>query len=445
MRLFKSPLYIFLAALLMSSIISGCGGGERHSGTAPAPDVVTADCSTCHNTDIAATHDDTSTATQLTGYVLNAAVSWAPDGTGYVTKGSAKQCAASCHDYHNTDMKINRQASKAGHEDVTAGAFTHSFSDSNAKCLRCHSGIGYASYVDSSNGTFPNWQTAPAQGIKTYPITCNACHDATGYPSAANKRLRKTGSVTLTNSTYFYEEETLNVGNSATCLICHQGTESGLSLYQTMISKGVDPYNVADQDLSGSAVSPHYFQAGAMLFSVKGYEFKYINGIENLNKYSKSSGSTHQIVSCTGCHMANSSDENFGGHTFKVDMSICQGCHLDTTIFEARRAAIEELKAVVKTKLENQGIYYYSIGSRGSYFFTAKFDPTPGAGNVGITTWKESQIEAAYNLMFVDKEPEAYIHNFSYAAQLLWDSCKALGVTPTVARPSGDRTAKDYR
>ncbi len=441
MRVFKSPLYIFLAALLMSSIFSGCGGGEGPSRTAPI--VETADCPACHNSDIAATHDDTSTATQLTGYVLNAAVSWAPDGMGYVTKGSAKQCSASCHDYHNTDMKINRQASEGGHQDITAGAFTHSFSISSAKCLRCHSGIGYASYVDASNGTYPNWQTAPAQDIKTYPITCNACHDAAGYPSTANKRLRKTGSVTLTNSTYFDQEETLNVGNSAACLICHQGTESGLSLYKTMISKGVDPYNVTDQDVSGSAVSPHYFQAGAMLFSVKGYEFKYINGIENLNKYSKSSGSTHQIVSCTGCHMANSSDENFGGHSFKVDMTICQGCHLDTTFFEARRTAIEELKALVKTELESQGIYYYSTGSRGNYFFIESGPPS--ATNTAATMWKESQFEAAYNLLFVDKEPAAYIHNFSYAAQLLWDSCKALGVTPAVGRPSGDRTAKDYR
>lgn len=180
-----------------------------------------------------------------------------------------------------------------------------------------------------------------------------------------------------------------------------------------------------------------------MLYSVKGYEFKYINGTENLNKYSKSSGSTHQIVSCTGCHMENSINENFGGHTFKVDMSICQGCHLDTTIFEARRATIEELKALVKTKLESQGIYYYPAGSRGNYFFIASGPPS--ATNTAANTWKESQYEAAYNLMFVDKEPAAHIHNFKYAAQLLWDSCKALGVTPAVGRPSGDRTAKDYR
>lgn len=106
--------------------------------------------------------------------------------------------------------------------------------------------------------------------------------------------------------------------------------------------------------------------------------------------------------------MANSSDENFGDHTFKVDMSICQGCHLDTTIFEARRATIEELKACVQTELENQGIYYYSTGDKGNYFFIASGPHS--ATNTAANTWKESQYEAAFNLMFVDKEPEAYIH-----------------------------------
>lgn len=436
-------LYFLPCISLFISFFSGCGGGERYVETGSVPIIVSENCSACHGTDIANTHyDDLSTTTQIEGYVLDSAISWAPEGMGYVTKSSEKACSASCHDYHNGDMNINRQLSKSGHEDITAGAFTHSFSPSNSKCLRCHSGIGFASYVDSSNGTYPDWQTAPTSEFKTHHITCNACHDATGYPSAANNKLRKTGSVILTNSTYFDQEETLNVGNSASCLICHQGTESGLSLYKTMKSKGVDPYDSTDGDLSSSAVGPHYHQAGAVLYSVKGYEFKFINGTENLSKYSKSSGSTHQIINCTGCHMANSSDENFGGHSFKVDMSICQGCHLDTTIFEARRATIEELKTLVKTKLESQGIYYYPAGSRGNYFFIASGPPS--ATNTATNTWKESQFEAAYNLLLVDKEPAAYIHNFKYAAQLLWDSCTALGVTSSVERPSGDRTAKDY-
>src|SRR4030042_1301836 len=244
MRTFRGFLYFLPCISLFISFFSGCGGGEGYVETASVPIIVSENCSACHGTEIADTHyDDLSTTTQIEGYVLDSAISWAPEGMGYVTKSSEKACSASCHDYHNGDMKINRQASNSGHEDVTAGAFTHSFSSSNNMCLRCHSGIGFASYVDSSNGTFPNWQTAPTSELKTHHITCNACHDATGYPSAANKKLRKTGSVILTNSTYFDQEETLNVGNSATCLICHQGTESGLSLYKTMKSKGVDPYD----------------------------------------------------------------------------------------------------------------------------------------------------------------------------------------------------------
>lgn len=474
--------YIIPYMLLCGLIFSGCGGGESYTETAQ-PIVVSADCLACHGTAIADTHydDAVTTPTHLEGYVLDNAVSWAPEGRGYVLRTGAGACSASCHNYHSGDMSINREWYKSGHADVSSAAFIYNFAarSTNGPCLRCHSGIGHASYVDPTNGTHPAWQTAPTitTEFKTHHITCNACHDALVYPTDGNKRLRKTGSVKLTSgsSATFVQDKTLDVGNSASCFLCHQGTESGWSLYKKMISKDsvedsgdkIDPYDGSDETLYGSntATNPHYMQAGAMLFSVKGYEFKYFDrpGPQILNPNGYSNGNTfHQGTNCTGCHMANSSDEDLGGHTFKVsygakkNIAICQGCHPGLADFETFhiydrdmdgdgtseniKDEIEGLKNNLINALASESPPIYYNPAKYPYFFNDL------AYSSNKTTWKESQYEAAFNLMFVDKEPGAYFHNFKYAAQLLWDSHKALGVTPPGLRPSSsdDRPATTY-
>lgn len=477
-RIFR---YIILSAFLF---IIGCGGGEEYVETGSSTTKTSEDCVECHGTtqstasidaiksDIVDTHYDnwrldptgnwftTGATTQIEGYVLDNAVSWAADGMGYVTKANPNQCAASCHDYHNTHedidlMEIDGQWYSSGHANIYATAFT--YNHISGSCIRCHSGIGYAQYVDPSNTIYPNW-TAWATNAAAHHITCNACHDAQGYPTKDNQRLRKTGSVKLVSgsSTTYVVDSTLDAGASATCITCHQGRESGGSVYkkfQSWTSPGpIDAYDYWGTISNFSFINPHYMPAGAVVFGLKGFEY---------SSMTYTAGNAfHQTMLCTGCHMANLSSENMGGHTMRPATSVCEECHGSVKSFEEIGAfrdmdgdgvlgrpmtEIDGLKTKIEDYLKSQGIYYDSINY--PYFWndpTCRTNSNPDCRN---KTWTVGQLEAAFNFQFVNKEGGAYVHNFRYAVQLLRDSYeKMTGTTLAGSRPStgDDRPATVY-
>jgi len=454
MRTSKGFNYVLPVILLYILFLFGCGGGDAYKETKP-PVIIPQPCSQCHDIDILDTHFDLEATVPLEGYLLNRELSWAPEGMGYILRTNENACSASCHDYHDGDAS-HRQWYASGHADLNSEAFTHDFT--NGACLRCHSGIGFASYVDISNAVYPDW-ASPTEELYAYYITCNACHDAVSYPTPEQKRLRKTGNVILTSGSLstFVQDARLDVGDSASCFVCHEGRESGWSLFKTMRSKGVDPYDGNDSTITDTNfVNVHYLPAGAMLFSSKGYEFR--------GKTYSGGNVLHQLRSCAGCHMAESVDDDLGEHTFRVshdgkeNVATCQECHPGLTDFGTFRLydrdmdgdgwagtikeEIEGLKALIIEELEKAEIYYNP--DQHPYFFTV---PPPQTGTDQVTTWKESQHEAAFNLQFVHKEPGAYIHNFRYAVQLLRDSYEALtGIVLPGIRPSSgdDRPAKDY-
>ncbi|MEW6052641.1 MAG: hypothetical protein AB1552_02475 [Nitrospirota bacterium] len=456
MRVYKSPLPVILGMLLIASCFFACGGGEGRSPGTPVPVVIVPECSHCHGKDTADSHYDAKSTKPLEGYVFDTAVAWAPEGMGYVLRTGENACAASCHSYHDGDISINNKWRTSGHADLRSDSFAYDFSDGS--CLRCHSGVGFASYVDATNPEYPAW-IPPSKEIYPHFITCNACHDGEGYPTAKDKRLRKTGSVVLTsgNAATFVQDALLDVGDSASCVVCHQGMESGWSLFRTMQSKGVDPYDGKDEVMTGiSFVNAHYAAAASMLFSRKGYEF-------SSRTYSKGL-LLHQLPLCTGCHMAPAESQDLGGHSFNMrrngymNVAACQSCHPGLTDFgtffiyerdmdgdgmkESIKDEIEGLKELLIGELENAGIYYNPHVY--PYFFKV---PAPQIYPNRVTIWKESQLEAAFNLDFVAKEPGAYIHNFRYAVQLLRDSYEALtGRALAGIRPSSsdDRPAAVY-
>jgi hypothetical protein len=454
MRTSRGFHYVLPVIFLYALFLFGCGGGDEYKETGP-PIIIPQACSQCHDIDILDTHFESITEVAIRGYLLNSELSWAPEGMGYILQTNENACSSSCHNYHEGDAS-HRQWSYSGHADFNSEAFDHSFS--NGACLRCHSGMGFASYVDIHNALYPDW-AAPTEELYAYYITCNACHDSIHYPTVENERLRKVGTVILTSgsSSTYVRDATLDVGNSASCFVCHEGRESGGSLFKAMVSKGVNPYDGSDDTMTDrSFVNIHYLPAGAMLFSLKGYEFR--------GKTYSDGNTFHQDPSCTGCHMAESGCDNLGGHTFRVshsgieNVTACQGCHPDLTDFETFRLydrdmdgdgragtikeEIEGLKALIIEELEKADIYYND--HQYPYFFTVE---SPQIFPNRVTTWKESQLEAAFNLQYVNKEPGAYIHNFRYAVQLLRDSYEKLtgSVLPGV-RPSttDDRPAKDY-
>jgi len=379
---------------------------------------------------------------------------------------SSTSCAASCHVGMSKDLKINLQWKHSPHGNSESEPFIHNFpaSFSGGVCLRCHSGIGYAMYVEGS--AYPSY-TAPSTEQFPHQITCNGCHIGTQYASPENRRLRRSGDVTfISGGGAGSIEGTINAGNSATCIACHQGRESGLTVFKALVGLGVDPYNGVDEPASRGFINSHYRAAGATLFSKKGYEYQgktYYNG----NPF-------HQTMLCTGCHMAESDDEELGGHSFEVridsgginikeNISVCQKCHGTVTSFETIGALrdmdgdgalgsvkneIEGLKTLITQELAagktcgalvNNQIFYNPAGY--PYFFTDTTYTT------GVQNWCESQLAAAFNLHFINTEPGVYAHNFRYAVQLLRDSYEDLTGAPlNGVRPSsgGDRPATIY-
>ncbi len=449
---------IIIIEFLIFATLFACSGGEEYKEVGGIFQVTSQDCLKCHSTHIEDTHydyDNPLAPGQIEGYLLDTPLSWAPEGMGYLLKGSGDACYGSCHNYHKTESKIIREWYKSGHADITSRAFTFPFTNvrDGGVCLRCHSGIGYANYVDSSNTSYPSWNP-PTTEIYSHHITCNSCHDAQAYPSPEDKRLRKTGEIKLVSGSGTTEvfDATIDAGLSATCITCHQGMQSGWSLYKTMVSKNVDPYNDIDELITNlTFVDPHYLPAGAMLFSLKGYEFKGGEFGKTFSGHYSQGIFQHQVMSCTGCHMAESEDEDLGGHTFymengtKKNISLCRNCHPGLEDFDVygRRKVLEDLKTAIINELANRGIFYNP--SRFPYFFRTS-DPQQQIFPNRVTQWKESELIAAFNLHFVNKEPGAYVHNYPYAAQLLYDSCIALGIAPPVPRPSrNDRTAIIYQ
>ncbi|MGW8272324.1 MAG: hypothetical protein ACWGN7_02925, partial [Thermodesulfovibrionales bacterium] len=174
---------------------------------------------------------------------------------------------------------------------------------------------------------------------------------------------------------------------------------------------------------------------------------------------------------CTGCHMADSSDETLGGHTTHMangehqNITVCRQCHgpsaasfetignlrdMDGDCVQSHaRDEIDGRSNAVSGALALQNIFYNP--SAYPYFFTT---PAPEEQNFGtrVTTWSESQLGAAFNLMFIGGDPGAYVHNFRYAVQLLRDSLENLNPASlplcwaTSVRPStgDDRPAQRY-
>ncbi len=388
------------------------------------------------------------------GRLFDAPLEWAPEGVGYVTRASPQACAASCHDGHRADMTLPRAWARSRHANATSEPATHEFT--SAACARCHSGVAFATYIDASNTAFPAW-TEPKVVPQADPFTCNTCHDAAGLPTAEAPRLRRAGMMPLVSGSgaTFTVDATIEAGAAATCIACHQGRESGATLYKLMRSKGADPYDAITQTLTETSfLNPHYAVASALLYGVKGFE---------LPGRAYSPGNVfHQTLGCPGCHMVDG-DTTLGGHTFAVrteegaeNLAACVECHGPIESFDAvglardldgdgvaarSKQELGSLVALLQKALAASGVYYYDAHP---YFYTS---PEAHDRTTWVRTWSEAQLIAAFNLKLVKADHGAFAHNFRYAAQLLRDAYALLaGREPDGLRPStlDDRPATAY-
>lgn len=385
---------------------------------------------------------------------------------------------------------------------VTAGPASPSQNAgaNNYVCFKCHNGLTSLAYQKDVQGT----PLAPVVfGDAT--VTCLTCHNphedspgntkntrkpvAMSHYSSAIRNTSVSPSVTIGSLKFsgnvFLDNTPVPdaTGNETICIFCHQGRESGFTLFRLRLA--------ADNTLPGSFLNEHYLGTGAMLWGRNAFEY----GGKLYGEVA-----AHQQANCDACHMTQVSIDgiarnDLGGHSWRMfseatgefNNAACNtaSCHagrvpatragffgfrdtvFDPTndydgdgIAEGIPAEVRDLSLQLRDLLLANGIEYDDLAY--PYFFISGL---PHVRANGFTAWTLPTLKAAFNLQYVIKglpsqptsqvgqpNPSAAAHNFRYNIQILrdsYDDLQANGLAgqpnrSTQPRPAGTRPATDY-
>lgn len=321
---------------------------------------------------------------------------------------------------------------ESAHADAEAEAFTH-WNEEGAvptDCATCHAGAGFRDF-HGLDGTAAGVVDAeqPTGGV----IDCDTCH----APGAA-----EIASITFPSGLMVED-----IGKSATCMTCHQGRESGLSVEEAVASLDDDAVSA---DLS--FINPHYSQAAATRYGtvVKGgYEY---DGKDYAGFFEHKA----DFQTCTDCH---------DPHALEVAVTECAECHktedvtairVSETDFDGDGDTSEGISAEVAAMHEELGamIASYAGSVAGTaivysdanypYFFNdtngnGSADPDEAAFPNRYASWTPRLLKAAYNYQFVSKDHGAFSHNPHYVMQIMYDSIEDLAQQTGTEMPGMQR------
>lgn len=291
---------------------------------------------------------------------------------------------------------------------------------------------------------------------------------------------------------------------SVICIFCHQGRESGYTLFGSRLS--------TNSPAGRTFFNNHYLGTAAMIWGFNGYEF------QNGGNPAYSVNASHQSTNCAGCHMNNpTSDNTVAGHTWVVNPNNCTTCHSTIVNPPVTAASLADPNGFLSTTRVTSDSNNYTGDPNGStqpiavaiwsleiklanllasqspnpvyyddtnypYFFSTADPATHTGGANGFTAWTLPIYKAAFNLSYVIKglpsvtassnfistvpgmpgsliytlpdssqmfvpNNSAAVHNYKYNIELLQDSIINLGGTlPGAVRPStpNDRPATSY-
>ncbi|MFN8373689.1 MAG: cytochrome c3 family protein [Anaerolineae bacterium] len=317
------------------------------------------------------------------------------------------------------------------HADTTAEAFNHWNEETDqvvpVDCARCHSTPGYRDYVGADDTAFGSVENPAPLGTT---ITCDACH----APTATQ----------LTSVTFPSGVELGDTGDSARCMVCHQGRASTDS-----VNAKLTELNLLETPDTPSAdlrfINIHYYAAAATLYGGTargGYQYDgqvYMGRNQHVEGYQ----------TCADCH---------NPHTTEIRVEACANCHEDVESVDDLRdirmngsgvdfdgdgddsegiaGEIEGMQEILMTTMQayasevagtalayNANAYpYYFIDTNGNGTVDDD-EATPANGYNAFTANLE---RAAYNYQVSIKDPGAFAHNPQYIIELLYDSISSL-------------------
>jgi hypothetical protein len=329
------------------------------------------------------------------------------------------------------------------HADATAEAFTHWDEEAEKvipeSCAQCHSTPGYRDYLGQDGSAF-GVVDAPAP-LGTV-VTCDACH----APAATQ----------LTSVIFPSGVELGDTGDSARCMICHQGRASTVSVNAKFEELGLmETPDTVSTDLG--FINIHYYAAAATLYGGSaqgGYQYEgkiYMGRNEHVLGFG----------TCADCH---------DPHTTELKLEACTTCHEDVETIEDVRAIrmagsgvdfdgdgddsegiLGEIEGLQELLL--QAIQAYAAEVAGSpivydsgaypYFFidtnaNGAVDEGEAAFPNAYKSWTANLERAAYNYQVTRKDPGGYAHNPQYTLELLYDSIESLNAA--MAEPTVEMT-----
>jgi len=331
----------------------------------------------------------------------------------------------------------------SAHNAVDTEPFRHWDADDPAEvpvaCAKCHTTAGYRDFL-GADGSAPDVVDAAVPAKDAQGIQCVACHNpvttfqltSVAFPGF---ELDKDGNPVPYVVT--------GLGDSARCMICHQGRESKASVDGQIARfkvEDVDAVVAPIKDDQGKDVTfgfrnIHYYAAAATLYGTEvkgGYEYE-----------GKIYDAKHMHVdgydTCIGCH---------NPHTLKVKVDECANCHGDGVKAEGGLQNIREPQASAwdydGDGNKEEGMYYevqglqeallaqiqtYAKDKAGAEikYDAATYPYFLGADDKAYPNWTARLLKAAYNYQVSIKDPGAFAHGNKYIVQLLYDSIEDLG------------------
>ncbi len=310
--------------------------------------------------------------------------------------------------------------SGSAHAKSDAEAFNH-WNDATANpdgvpvaCAKCHTNTGIVNFLNGSpvNIAIPG-------GV----ISCTTCHN------------EATASLTSVQfpGTEAHPGAVLNgLGAEATCIVCHDGRESKITV--DAATDKMDPDTVNPKL---GFINLHYFAAAATQYGAQvngGYEY-------DGKIYDMKFTHVASMDTCQSCH-----DQ----HSLQVKLTTCQQCHenVKTTedllnirmqgstkdyngngnvtegiFYEVRGMQDIELKAIQAYAKDTLNAPIAYSADAYPYFFADKnANGKVDEGEGKYISWTPRLLKAAYNYQMSIKDPGAFAHNAKYIIELLYDS-----------------------